>query len=118
MANPRVYTRYIPAKGDKVNNLKVDLYYSLGGINYFTYKNEARGYYLSVTPVDRSERGGIVCESTTLGSGVKKLILEVGRQSKSAAEKATLMSKNYIHDLIKYVCATENIECEATEVSE
>lgn len=110
MANPRVYSKYIPAKGHGVNNLKVDLYYSLGGMNYFTYKNEARGYYLSVTPVEVSEYHGCKCESTTLMTGVKKLVKEVSRQSKRAAEEATELAKGLEEMLIDYVCRTEGVE--------
>lgn len=111
MGHPRVYTKYIPAKGHKVNNLKVELYYSLGGMNYFTYKTEARGYYLSVTPVDRSERPqGFVCESTTLGTGIKMLIKEVKRQSPAAAEEAKNLAASQEQRLIDYVCDAEGIE--------
>ena len=110
MANPRLFSEYIPAKGPQINNLKVEVYYSLGGTNWFTYKNEPRGYYLSVTPVDRSDRGGYMCESTTLGRGVKKLVKEVSRQSKKAAEEAIILAKACKNDLIQYVCRTEGIE--------
>ena len=119
MANERVYTRYLPAKGPGTNYLRVELYYDIGGMNYFTSKPNKRGYYLSVTPVDRGERGtGVMCESTTLGKGVKMLIKEVQRRSKKAAEEATTISKNYWHKLIDYVCQTEGIVCEAAEVPE
>jgi len=110
MANPRVFTKYIPAKGPDVNNLKVELYYSLGGMNYFTYKTEARGYYLSVTPVERSDHSGYVCESTTLGHGIKHLVKEVARQSARAAEEAKELAKRYEQSLIDYVCREEGIE--------
>lgn len=119
MANEKVYTRYLPAKGPGTNCLKVELYYNLGGMNYFTYKTDRRGYYLSVTPVDRSDRGtGFMCESVTLGTGVKMLIKEVQRQSKKATDEAITISKNYWHKLIDYVCQAEGIVCEAAEVPE
>lgn len=110
MANPRVYSKYIPAKGHGVNNLRVDLYYSLGGMNYFTYKSEARGYYLSVTPVEVSDHNGYKCESTVLMSGIKKLIKEVSRQSQRAANEAAELAKGFEEMLIDYVCRTEGVE--------
>ena len=73
-----MFKRYIKANGKGVNALRCELYYSLGGFNYFTYKNEARGYYLSVSPVEKSEH----MESYVGFSGVKKCLLEVTRHPK------------------------------------
>ena len=33
---------------DNPNRLRLSLSYTTGGVNYFTYKNEARGYYLTL----------------------------------------------------------------------
>lgn len=45
---------YIKVSGsEKTNYLRIDLDYSKGGYNYFTYKNEPRGYYIHVSPVNR-----------------------------------------------------------------
>ena len=111
MANPRVYTKLIPCKGPHCTHLRVELYYSLGGMNYWTYKVDARGYYLSVTPIERGERGtGFMCESFRMGSGVKKLIKEVSRQSKSAADSAAALAKEEEASLIQYVCQCEGLE--------
>ncbi len=39
-----------------VNAVEVDVFYSKGGLNYFSYKTEPRGYYASVMPV-KVEKG-------------------------------------------------------------
>lgn len=66
------------------NVLETEIYYSLGGMNYFTYKNEPRGYYFSIAPY---QRNGIT-KSFTAFSGAKMCIMEVKRKSKAAAAKA------------------------------
>ena len=108
-----VFKKYIPVRSkttSKVNNLKLEVYYSLGGINYFTYKNEPRGYYLSVSPVERVQHDGYVTESVVLFSGIKKLVKEVAKSGKKHAEDAITISKNYWHELIDYVCQHEELE--------
>ena len=86
--------------------VKVQLKYSLGGINYATYQNEERGYYLHVTPVTR-ERG---FESYIAFTGVKKCILPVSRKSKKAEEKAIVLAETEKQKLIEYVCKQNGIE--------
>ena len=62
---------------DNPTHLKLSLYYSTGGINYFTSRNEARGYYLSVSPVRIEKRDYGDTIATSLMSGVKDLVLVV-----------------------------------------
>lgn len=78
--------KYLKLKPNDQRNtdLKLDLSYSLGGLNVFTYKQERRGYYLIVTPVERS---GIM-EGFTAFSGSKVLLKEVNRQSAKAEQEA------------------------------
>ena len=88
------YTEFIPVvNNEDVNNIKVRVFYSLGGINYFTCGYDARGYYLSVTPVKREARGSYTSESAVLWSGYKKLLKEVKRKSAKAEEEAINMAK-------------------------
>ena len=93
---------------------KIDLYYDLGGMNYFTNRNEARGYYLSITPVEinKSNYKGneISCVKFTGGSGIKDLLLEVKRKSKKAETLAiSKATDKRINELITYVIDKENI---------
>ena len=77
---------------DNPTHLKLSLYYSTGGINYFTSRNEARGYYLSVSPVRIEKRDYGDTIATSLMSGVKDLVLEVSRQSDKQLEIATTIA--------------------------
>lgn len=61
-------------KSGENNYLKVQLYYSKGGMNYFTSKVEERGIYLSVAPVEIVKSAGYSCESSMAFSGIKQLV--------------------------------------------
>ena len=79
---------YLNTNKDKTF-LKCELYYSLGGMNYFTGRTEARGYYVSVSPVERETRDyGVTMESYTAFSGWKKCVVECARKGKKAEAQA------------------------------
>ena len=90
-------TRYFPITGTSNQYLKCQVYYSLGGVNYFTYKNEQRGYYVSLTPVTR-ERG---FESFTAFTGGKFCIVPAARQSKKREEEAITLFNNNLSRYIR-----------------
>ena len=75
------------ANGEDANVIKVQLYYNLGGMNLFTYKEEQRGYYMSVAPYTRIGR----CESFTAFTGWKRCLVPVARQSKAKQAVAEKM---------------------------
>lgn len=110
MASDSIFRKYIPARGHEVNSLRVELYYSLGGMNYWTYKQDSRGYYLSVTPVERIQRNGYTTEGYITGSGVKMLIKEVSRKSVKAAAEAEVLAQSHIQELVDYICNEEGVE--------
>lgn len=97
-----VKCEYIPAKGEN-KFLKVELYYSLGGANMFTYRNEARGYYVSVSPVERRKLEGCsgFVESYTAFTGLKALVYACGRRSKAAEAKAVQKYDSMKAELLK-----------------
>lgn len=68
-------------------HIKVELFYSKGGYNYFTGKEEKRGMYISFTPVSREERDGYSMESFVAFSGVKFLVKEMKRKSQKAIDE-------------------------------
>jgi len=73
-------------------------------MNYFSGGTNKRGYYLSVTPVQIERQGNnVMIESYTAFSGIKKLILEVERQSPKSAEKAKELAESSIPELKQYV---------------
>lgn len=103
---------YIPIKslnGGKENNLKVEVYYDLGGYSYFTGKQTKRGYYVSVLPVERSQKENCIVESLTLFVGYKHCLKEVSRKTNKASQEAISLSEN-IDWLIKEVCDKYNLE--------
>ena len=104
------YEYHIPAEGKDVNNIKVRLYYNLGGMNYFTGRAEDRGYYLSVTPVYREDRGGCICETFGAFRGTKVCLVRVNRRSKKASDEAFELMKERADDLIKFVCNDQGIK--------
>lgn len=85
---------------DRNNKITTEIYYSKGGMNYFTNNNEKRGYYFGIMPEEYKD-GWKTC---TAFSGVKTCILEVNRQSKSAYEKAKAMFDNYENKYLKTFC--------------
>ena len=100
-----MYKRYIKANGHKVNYLECEVFYSLGGMNYFTHEIEKRGYYLRVCPVEKS--GNMV--GFMAFSGIKKLLVEVARKNKKAEEQAEALVKENLENLVNHVCAKNNI---------
>jgi hypothetical protein len=89
-------------------SLKVHLFYNKGGMNYFHGKEERRGYYLSVTPVEIEQRNGYQTEHFLMFSGAKRLVLEVKRQSDKAYNQAVAMHNEELKYLREYVLARMN----------
>jgi hypothetical protein len=110
MANDAVFKKYIKAEGSYVSHLRIELYYSLGGWNVFTHRDEPRGYYLSVTPVVLETSNGYTTESVTVFRGVKQLVKEVARRGAGVAKEAEKVAMSRISGLIDYVCTKENIK--------
>ncbi len=111
--------KYIEVKENpaKVTHLRIELYYSLGGMNYFTGRAENRGYYLSVTPVERrTNDGGYTSESCTAFSGIKQNVKEVTRKSKKAEIEAEKLATDVVNNLIDYVLRNNGLEIAAQEV--
>lgn len=81
--------KYIELKqNNTATHLKVEVYYKLGGINYCTYKQEPRGYYLSVSPVTLERGPGYTMETYRAFSGVKQILKTVTRKSAKAEAEA------------------------------
>lgn len=100
--------KYIPILNatKESNFLKIEIYYNLGGMNYFTGRAENRGYYISVSPVYRD---GIL-ESYTSFTGIKQCLTTVSRKSEKAYNRALMIAPGVLFDLIDLVCTKNNIE--------
>ena len=94
--------RYEPI-ANSTQELKIEVRYNKGGMNYFTSRSEERGYYLSVSPVTRTQGNGYVSESYVGFSGVKKLILPVARQSEKQLQAAIAAAESHVEELKKHV---------------
>lgn len=106
-----IMEKYVELSGNNgcATHLWIRIYYHLGGCNVFTYQNEQRGYYLSVTPVTLENKYGCNMISMSAFTGVKKCIKAVTRKSEKAAAQATENAQNYIHDLVTHVCNKNGI---------
>lgn len=101
---------------DSKTEIKMSTGYDLGGMNYFSGAVNRRGYYLYAQPVERSDSNGFRCESTTLFSGFKVMLVEVSRKGKKAeatAEKLALeQSYQYAEKLANQLGLELTGECE------
>ena len=68
--------------------LKIDVSYSLGGMNYFNGQRNSRGIYVHFSTVERKSREGYTTESYMPfdGSSFKILVLELKRKSEKKSQ--------------------------------
>lgn len=78
-------------------HLQIEVYYSKGGMNFFNYKEEPRGYYAAVTPVTLEDN--II--SFSCFSGRKYFLLEVNRKSERSMRQAI---KLFTPEIEKALC--------------
>lgn len=97
---------------EKVNTLEVKLYYSKGGINYFTGRDERRGLYLSVCPYFIKNFGdGMGSRSYTAFTGVKDCVKETKRFNQKELD-TFVVDEEKINFMIKHVIEKNNLEIE------
>lgn len=101
--------KFIATKTENVF-VKVEVYYNLGGMNCFTCKEERRGYYVSVSPVERVNRGGYITETCAAYSGYKVLLKEVKRKSKKAEMEAEQIAADGMNRIINQVLIEQGLE--------
>jgi len=95
------YTRTYKVEGKGVNRLDASISYSLGGVNYFTYKDEPRGYWFSLQPWEKEGPW----RKFAAFSGVKMCILPCSRQSAKRFEEAKGMLDALIDEHMAAFCA-------------
>lgn len=108
------YTRTYKVEGKGVNRLDASITYALGGVNYFTYKNEPRGYYFSLQPWESDG----VWRKFVAFSGVKKCVLPCNRQSKKRFEEAKAMLGSLIDEHMEEFCAENALTLVSAEYEE
>ena len=98
----------LEVQSGNATHLKVELYYSKGGMNYFTYNNEQRGLYLSVSPVTISKGDGYNTESYYGFSGIKQFVQEMKKFSEKTLENFVIQ-ENLLKNMIDIVIAKNGI---------
>ena len=91
--------------------LEVEIFYSRGGWNFATGKDDPRGYWLCVQPVRFIEEAGIKMISFALLSGFKKFLLQAkaDRKGGTAEKSAVLLAEKYEQELVEQVCIKEKL---------
>lgn len=92
------------AEGD-CTHVDVEVYYSKGGMNYFTGSVERRGYYLSVQPLSKSTNS----YSYTAFTGIKQLVREAGRFSPKALNEF-VVDYEMMNTMVAHVMEKNNIK--------
>lgn len=99
----KIYERIENSKKE----LKIEVYYDKGGMNYFKGKVDPRGYWVSVRAVERDIRdNGICIESYPMMSGVRHFLLEVKRQSDKAYSEAVALHRIVLPKLKENILAS------------
>jgi len=94
------YREHIERNGlINATHLEVSVYYTKGGLNYFSGGMIARGYYISVTPVTISDE----TIRYTAFTGCSQLMLETQRYSDKQFDRAIEMAKEHRDALIATV---------------
>ena len=109
----RVVRYYKVNNNPKATHLKAEIYYSLGGMNYFTSRDEPRGYYMSISPVKRDG----VCESYTAFTGLKNLILPVHRKSQKQMDIAKKYFDDHIIEFMRRYFSEFDVETDNYEIA-
>lgn len=101
-----------PSSDSKSTHLEAEVYYRLGGMNYYSSQVEQRGYVISVSPVER--KGG--CISYVGWTGLKQLIIPAERKSKKKAEEALRYFEEHIEEFMKNHFGQYEVDLENYEV--
>lgn len=98
----RKYGKYVKLDG---KTYSVEVRYAIGGMNWFTNRTEARGIYLSVSPIELmfDGRGNIVMTSYRGWSGTKMLVLEQTRYNAKKLEQIAtgILDRVETHELVQ-----------------
>lgn len=86
MSDKRIRVKRIAIKAPNefnCNNVDVEAYYSLGGMNYWTGRAEPRGYYVSIQPINVDG----YCTQFTAFTGIKYFMKEAARFSQKVMKE-------------------------------
>lgn len=97
-----VVLKLIPT-GKENEYIEVSVYYKKGGVNMFTYRDEPRGFWLSVSKVQKKES----LTTRFLFEGRKMFLLEVKRFSQKAMDKAVEIAEGKYREMVERVYGIE-----------
>ena len=98
--------------GIDINRIRLSVGYDPGGVNHFTCKTDARGYYLYVSP----EHTNDVITQYMFGAGCKYLLTRVPRQSKKRAAEAIEIATERAPAMVEWCCKEYGLIVEPTEI--
>lgn len=110
-------SHYVPASGPEgINNVKISVYYSKGGINYATYKTEPSAIWASITPMEVKHENGFRCEKYGFMKGLKVNLEPATRLNRKNVEAAfqrvlseITMGTGRVWAALQEVCAHEGV---------
>lgn len=98
-------------KTDKENTfIRVENSYNLGGIDFASYGQQSRGYYVHVSPVEIDTSRGYRTESYVAFSGYKALVKPVNRKSKKAEQGVDENLMFLAKSMIDRVCQEQGLK--------
>ena len=97
-----VVLKLIPT-GKEHEYIEVSVYYEKGGRNMFTSRNEPRGFWLSVSKVQKEENW----TKRFLFEGRKMFLLEVKRFSQKAMDEAVEIAEGKYREMVERVYGIE-----------
>jgi hypothetical protein len=112
MSHKTINKKYIEVAPNEegITHIKVETYYSIGGMNYFNGTNEARGIKLSVSPVTRScHEGKYWSESYKGWSGIKKHLVDMARFNQKKCDNFIVEAETE-KQLIEYITNKNNLK--------
>lgn len=107
MSRERFYEAVHKTQGQHV--ISVEVYYSLGGTNWFHGGTSPRGYYLSATPEIRGEG---TRSFSTGNPGTKMCVVPCQRQSPKRAAEAVVLGKAKEMGLVAHVLKENGMRLE------
>lgn len=84
MKNTQSKKWYVTQEGQ---DYRITVYYDKGGINYWTYKSDPRGYFLSVVPIEIEQTStGFRVEKHSMMAGYRDFLKSADRFSRKQLE--------------------------------
>lgn len=90
--------------------IEISVRYNIGGINYSNYKQEPRGYYVHVQPIKIKDEASFTVISFRAFTGYKQFLFGVTRQSKKQAERAEILAREVLKEMVQQVMEEQGLE--------